>query len=56
MLFSFKPVSMVDPADALPGRPAPIPTAEAHFISGRAFKAVPPAGTNYNTQHIVNKM
>jgi peptide-methionine (S)-S-oxide reductase len=25
---------MPDPADALPGRTAPIPTAETHFVNG----------------------
>lgn len=39
-----KSLTMVDPADALPGRPAPIPTAETHFLSGLPLKSPVPAG------------
>jgi len=35
---------MVDPKDALPGRPDPIPTAERHFISGLLLKSPVPSG------------
>lgn len=35
---------MVDPKDALPGRPHPIPTAETHFISGLPLKSPVPEG------------
>jgi len=35
---------MVDPKDALPGRPDPIPTAEVHFISGLPLKSPVPEG------------
>jgi peptide-methionine (S)-S-oxide reductase len=31
-------------AEALPGRPDPIPTAETHFVNGRALKGPYPAG------------
>lgn len=37
-------MEMVRPADALPGRAAPLPTAERHFISGRPLKAPVPEG------------
>lgn len=37
-------LQMVAPGDALPGRPAPIPTAETHFVSGRPLKAPVPEG------------
>ncbi|MCC7321314.1 MAG: peptide-methionine (S)-S-oxide reductase MsrA [Rubellimicrobium sp.] len=36
--------TMVGAADALPGRPHPIPTAATHFVTGRALSPVPPAG------------
>lgn len=39
-----KKMDMVHPADALPGRPAPIPTAETHFLSGLPLKSAVPAG------------
>lgn len=35
---------MVSPADALPGRPTPLPTAETHFLSGIPLKSPVPAG------------
>ncbi|MBE3640334.1 peptide-methionine (S)-S-oxide reductase MsrA [Mangrovicoccus algicola] len=35
---------MVPAAEALPGRPAPIPTAPAHFVSGRPLAAPVPEG------------
>lgn len=37
-------MQMVDPKDALPGRPDPIPTAETHFISGLPLNAAVPEG------------
>ena len=37
-------MQMVDPRDALPGRPEPIPTAEVHFLSGIPLKSPVPAG------------
>jgi peptide-methionine (S)-S-oxide reductase len=40
MLFSRKPVTMVDPDDALPGRDDPIAFPETHFVSGN--RIVPP--------------
>ena len=39
-----KKMQMVDPADALPGRPDPIPTAETHFLSGIPLKSPVPEG------------
>ena len=33
-----KKLKMPDPSEALPGRDAPIPTAETHFVSGRPLK------------------
>lgn len=39
-----KSLTMVDPANALPGRPMPIPTAETHFLSGLPLKSPVPAG------------
>lgn len=44
MLFSSKQYDMVNAADALPGRPDTIPTAETHFLSGRPLKAPVPEG------------
>jgi peptide-methionine (S)-S-oxide reductase len=44
MLFSTKQYDMVLAADALPGRPDPIPTADTHFLSGRPLKAPVPEG------------
>lgn len=45
-MFSFrKMLDMPTAAKALPGRPEPIPTAEKHFVSGRALKGPYPEGT-----------
>ena len=38
MLFSRKPVELPSPEEALRGRSDPIPTAAAHFVSGRPLK------------------
>jgi len=43
-LFSRKPMTIVSAADALPGRDASIPTAEAHFVNGRALTQEVPDG------------
>ena len=43
-LFARKPVTMVSAAEALPGRSAPIATAETHFLSGLPLKSPVPAG------------
>ena len=37
-------MQMVDPGDALPGRPDPLPTAETHFLSGLPLKSPVPVG------------
>jgi peptide-methionine (S)-S-oxide reductase len=44
MFFSAKSYEMIAPAEALPGRTDPIPTAETHFLSGRPLKAPVPEG------------
>ncbi len=44
MLFSSHKTRMPTPAAALPGRSAPIPTAEEHYILGRPLKGVYPEG------------
>jgi len=44
MFLTSKKTRMVSAAEALPGRPDPIPTAEAHFVSGRPLKAPVPEG------------
>ena len=44
MFLMSKKTRMVSAAEALPGRPDPIPTAEAHFVSGRPLKAPVPEG------------
>jgi peptide-methionine (S)-S-oxide reductase len=45
-MFSFrKRLEMPEPAQALPGRPMPIPTAERHFINGRPLQGPYPEGT-----------
>jgi peptide-methionine (S)-S-oxide reductase len=44
MFFSTKQTEMVSPAEALPGRSDPIPTAETHFLTGRPLKAPAPDG------------
>jgi peptide-methionine (S)-S-oxide reductase len=41
-LFGSKKTEMVDEPDALPGRDAPIPTAETHHVSGADLREVPP--------------
>lgn len=43
-LIDRKKMQMVDPRDALPGRPDPIPTAETHFLTGIPLKSPVPAG------------
>jgi peptide-methionine (S)-S-oxide reductase len=44
-MFSFrKSARMPTAAEALPGRPDPIPTAETHFVNGRALKGPYPDG------------
>jgi peptide-methionine (S)-S-oxide reductase len=43
-MFGFKKVTMPTSAEALPGRGAAIPTAEAHFINHHALKGPYPAG------------
>ena len=43
-LFASKKMEMVAPEEALPGRAAPIPTAETHFVNGRPLKGEVPAG------------
>ncbi|MBC6443495.1 MAG: peptide-methionine (S)-S-oxide reductase MsrA [Rhodobacteraceae bacterium] len=44
MFFSLKPATIPDPADALPGRPDPIPTASTHFVNGHPLKGPIPNG------------
>ncbi|MEE7448932.1 peptide-methionine (S)-S-oxide reductase [Methylobacterium radiotolerans] len=45
-MFPFrKRPEMPAPADALPGRPTPIPTAETHFVNGNPLKGPYPPGT-----------
>jgi peptide-methionine (S)-S-oxide reductase len=44
MLFSNKPPGLPTAAQALPGRAQPIPTAERHFVNGRALKGPYPEG------------
>ncbi|WP_132255887.1 peptide-methionine (S)-S-oxide reductase MsrA [Methylobacterium segetis] len=39
-----KRAEMPAPADALPGRPSPIPTAETHFVNGNPLKGPYPDG------------
>jgi peptide-methionine (S)-S-oxide reductase len=43
-LFATKPMTMIPPDQALPGRPDPIPTASAHFLSGLPLKSAVPEG------------
>ncbi|MGH6924112.1 MAG: peptide-methionine (S)-S-oxide reductase MsrA, partial [Propylenella sp.] len=45
LLFGSKNLAMPRPGEALPGRSAPIPTAETHFVSGRPLKGPYPEGT-----------
>ena len=40
-----KKAEMPQPADALPGRPNPIPTAERHFVNGNPLKGPYPQGS-----------
>jgi peptide-methionine (S)-S-oxide reductase len=42
--FSRKPAAIPTPAEALPGRPEPIPTAETHFLSDRPLEGPYPEG------------
>ena len=44
MFLTTKKTRMVTPAEALPGRAEPIPTAEAHFVTGRPLQAPVPEG------------
>ena len=44
MFFTPSKMRMVAPADALPGRSQPIPTAETHFVFGRHLNAPVPEG------------
>jgi peptide-methionine (S)-S-oxide reductase len=44
MFFSRKPAAIPSAADALPGRPEPIPTAATHFVNGRPLKGPFPEG------------
>ncbi len=39
-----KSLEIPKPAEALPGRPTPIPTAERHFVNGRPLKGPYPEG------------
>ena len=44
-MFSFrKSLSLPQAGEALPGRPAPLPTAETHFVNGHGLKPPFPAG------------
>jgi peptide-methionine (S)-S-oxide reductase len=44
-MFGFaKKTQMPEPNEALPGRPAAIPTARAHFVNGRSLKGPYPEG------------
>ena len=44
-MFSFrKKLEMPAAGEALPGRPAPIPTARQHFVNGHALKGPYPEG------------
>ncbi len=44
MFFSRKPATIPSAAEALPGRPDPIPTAERHFVNGNPLKGPYPEG------------
>ena len=44
MMFGQDKMKMVARADALPGRPAPLPLTLPHFVFGRDLKAAVPAG------------
>ncbi len=43
-MFARKPMELPGEADALPGRDAPIPTAETHFVNGLMLKGPYPEG------------
>ncbi|MDE1984241.1 MAG: peptide-methionine (S)-S-oxide reductase MsrA [Gammaproteobacteria bacterium] len=43
-MFAARKTAMVSPAQALPGRSQPIPTAEKHFVNGHALKPPFPEG------------
>ena len=44
-MFMFKKSPTIpSKADALPGRPAPLPTAKTHFVNGNPIKGPYPAG------------
>jgi peptide-methionine (S)-S-oxide reductase len=45
MLFSRKSLEAPSPADALPGRATPLPTAKTHFINGHSLKGPYPEGS-----------
>ena len=45
MFFRRKPAEIPSAAEALPGRPDPIPTAETHFVNGRSLKGPFPEGS-----------
>jgi peptide-methionine (S)-S-oxide reductase len=44
MFFAKKPMPIPSAAEALPGRAQPIPTAQTHFVNGRALQGPYPAG------------
>jgi len=44
MLFGKKTLEIPSPAEALPGRSQPIPTADTHFVNGRPLHGPWPAG------------
>lgn len=44
MFFTRQKMRMISPAEALPGRPAPIATADRHFVNGNPLKGPYPAG------------
>lgn len=44
MLFTRKNMSLPSPSEALPGRSAPIPTADGHFVNGRPLRGPYPEG------------
>ena len=44
MFFSRKSLDLPGPADALPGRATPLPTARTHFVNGQTLKGPYPAG------------
>ena len=44
MFFARQKSRMISPAEALPGRPQAIPTADKHYLNGNALKGPYPAG------------